>query len=97
METAPQCESRRARNTRPPAPRALLLADDFNPDRPSLLVVGFKYARALAQCCDVTVATYVHNRENVERVGDALRVVYVEHEWNEALLAEQALHSCITL
>lgn len=65
----------------PSAPRVLLLADDFNPDWPSLPVVGFKYARALAECCAVTVATHVRNRDNVEKARGDLRVVYVDNEW----------------
>ena len=61
--------------------RVLLLADDFNPLWPSLPIVGFNYARALADICDVTVATHVRNRENVEPAKGDLNVVYVDNEW----------------
>ena len=42
--------------------RVLLLADDCNPEWPSLPVVGYKAARAIADYADVTVATHVRNR-----------------------------------
>jgi glycosyltransferase involved in cell wall biosynthesis len=48
-------------------PRVLILADDCNPDWPSLPVVGYKYALSLAKFCDVTIATHVRNRENIEK------------------------------
>jgi glycosyltransferase involved in cell wall biosynthesis len=67
--------------------RALLLADSCNPEWPSLPVVGYKYARALAEVCDVTVATHVRNRENIEKAGDrGWRVVYVDNEYVAAPL-----------
>lgn len=62
-------------------PRVLLLADDFNPDWPSLPVVGYKYARALARICDVTVATHVRNRPNVAAARPPMKVVYLDNEW----------------
>ncbi|SDX95579.1 glycosyltransferase family 4 protein [Citreimonas salinaria] len=62
-------------------PRVLLLADDFNPEWPSLPVVGYKYARALSRVCDVTVATHVRNRPNVEAAGPPMEVVYLDNEW----------------
>lgn len=62
--------------------RILILAQDCNPDWPSLPVVGYKYARALAGIADVTIATHVRNRENIERVGELVdRVVYIDNEW----------------
>ena len=50
-------------------PKVLILADDCNPEWPSLPVVGYKYARSLARFADVTVATHVRNRENIEKAG----------------------------
>lgn len=62
--------------------RVLVLADDCNPEWPSLPVVGYKYARSLARVADVTLATHVRNRENIEKAGDiGARVVYVDNEW----------------
>ncbi len=62
--------------------RALILADDCNPDWPSLPVVGFKAARAIAEHADVTVATHVRNREHIERVGmGRAKVAYIDNEY----------------
>lgn len=63
-------------------PNVLILADDCNPDWPSLPVVGYKYARSLAGVADVTLATHVRNRENIEKAGDiGAKVVYIDNEW----------------
>ena len=62
--------------------RALLLADDCNPEWPSLPVVGFKSACAIADHVEVTVATHVRNRPNVEKVGmGRARVEYLDTEY----------------
>lgn len=61
--------------------RVLILADDCNPDWPSLPVVGYKFAKALADYADVTVVTHVRNRENITRDGLGNAVVeYVDTE-----------------
>lgn len=63
-------------------PRVLILAENCNPEWPSLPVVGYKYARALAQVADVTIATHIRNRENIEKAGDlGDRVTYIDNEW----------------
>lgn len=49
--------------------RVLILADDCNPEWPSLPVVGYQAARAIAEHADVVVATHIRNRQNIERVG----------------------------
>jgi glycosyltransferase involved in cell wall biosynthesis len=62
--------------------RALILADDCNPEWPSLPVVGFKAARSIADHAEVTVATHVRNRPNIEKVGfGRARVEYVDNEY----------------
>ncbi len=62
--------------------RILVLADQFNPEWPSLPIVGYKFANALAQIAEVTVVTHVRNRENVEKAGVFLGTVdYVDTEW----------------
>ncbi|WP_331288238.1 MULTISPECIES: glycosyltransferase family 4 protein [Methylobacteriaceae] len=63
-------------------PRVLVLADVCNPDWPSLPVVGYNYAKALSEVADVTVATQVRNRPNIERDGlGRAQVVYLDTEW----------------
>lgn len=59
------------------------MADDCNPEWPSLPVVGFKAACAIAEHADVTVATHVRNRENIERAGGMgrARVEYLDTEY----------------
>ncbi|MEO8182619.1 MAG: glycosyltransferase family 4 protein [Deltaproteobacteria bacterium] len=62
--------------------RVLVLADDCNPDWPSLPVVGYKAARAIADYADVTVATHVRNRPNLERAGfGQAKVEYIDNEY----------------
>ncbi len=64
--------------------RVLLLADDCNPDWPSLPVVGYKAIRALADedGVELTVATHVRNRPAIERngLGNA-SVLYIDTEY----------------
>jgi glycosyltransferase involved in cell wall biosynthesis len=62
--------------------RALILADDCNPEWPSLPVVGYKAAKAIADHAEVTVATHVRNRPNIEKVGfGRAKVEYVDNEY----------------
>ncbi|WP_412565119.1 glycosyltransferase family 4 protein [Thalassobius sp. MITS945101] len=65
-----------------PKRRVLILAEQCNPDWPSLPIVGYKYARALAQVADVQVVTHVRNRNNIEAAGDlGAPVDYIDTEW----------------
>ena len=67
--------------------RVLVLSDSCNPDWPSLPVVGYKYARALAGVADVTLATHVRNRENIEADGTfPAPIAYIDNEWIAAPL-----------
>jgi glycosyltransferase involved in cell wall biosynthesis len=62
--------------------KVALLADDFNPEWPSLPIVGFNYATALAEQADVTVFTQVRNRENLEKLGALpFQVRYLDTEY----------------
>jgi glycosyltransferase involved in cell wall biosynthesis len=70
----------RTRNDR--ALRVLLLADDCNPEWPSLPVVGYKAAKAIADYADVTVATHVRNRPNLDKAGfGQAKVEYIDNEY----------------
>jgi glycosyltransferase involved in cell wall biosynthesis len=67
--------------------RVLILADDCNPEWPSLPVVGYKAARSIADHAEVTVATHVRNRPNIDKVGfGKARVEYVDNEYIAARL-----------
>lgn len=67
--------------------RVLLIANDCNPDWPSLPVVGFNLCRAIAEHADVVVATHVRNRSNISRVGlGRARVEYLDNEYIAAPL-----------
>lgn len=64
------------------AMRVLILADDCNPEWPSLPAVGYKAVRAIAEYVDVVVATHVRNRENIERWGfGRAQVRYFDNEY----------------
>jgi glycosyltransferase involved in cell wall biosynthesis len=61
--------------------RVLLLASDCNPDWPSLPVVGYKAARAIAEHAEVLLATQIRNRPQLERAGcGRARIHYVDTE-----------------
>lgn len=61
--------------------KVLILADLCNPDWPSLPVVGYKYAKAIADYADVTVATQIRNKPNIDRDGlGKANVVYLDTE-----------------
>ncbi|MFT6073185.1 MAG: glycosyltransferase involved in cell wall biosynthesis [Yoonia sp.] len=63
-------------------PRVLILAENCNPEWPSLPIVGYKYARALAEVADVQIVTHVRNRENIEKAGQLTdRIHYIDNEW----------------
>lgn len=71
--------------------RVLILADDCNPDWPSLPVVGYNAARAIAEHAEVVVATHIRNRSNIESVGfGRAQVIYVDNEYIAAFRAERA-------
>ncbi|MGY3560520.1 glycosyltransferase involved in cell wall biosynthesis [Bradyrhizobium sp. USDA 4463] len=62
--------------------RILILADDCNPEWPSLPVVGYKAAKALAEKAEVVVATHIRNRENIETAGfGRASVTYIDNEY----------------
>lgn len=72
--------------------RVLILADDCNPDWPSLPVVGYKFAKAIANHVDATVVTQIRNQANLSREGlGQAEVVYVDTEAIAAPLYKLAL------
>lgn len=64
--------------------RVLILAENCNPEWPSLPIVGYKYARALSAVADVQVATHIRNKPNIDKAADpelAGRITYIDNEW----------------
>ncbi len=72
-------------------PRILALADECNPDWPSLPIVTWKYARELSRLADVTLVTQVRNRLNIEKAGHDFPVHYIDTEWIAAPIHRLAL------
>jgi glycosyltransferase involved in cell wall biosynthesis len=61
--------------------RALLLANDCNPDWPSIPAWTYKFARTIANYIDVVVVTQIRNKPNIDRDGmGKARVVYLDTE-----------------
>lgn len=62
--------------------RVLLLAEHCNPDWPSLPVVGYKAAKAIADVADVTLVTHIRNKAAINRNGvGRARVVFLDNEY----------------
>jgi glycosyltransferase involved in cell wall biosynthesis len=62
--------------------RVLILANDCNPEWPSLPVVGYKAIKAIAELVDVVAATQIRNRENIEKVGlGKAKIRYFDNEY----------------
>lgn len=66
--------------------RVLLLAEDCNPEWPSLPIVGYQMVRALSRVAEVSLATHVRNRPQLEGQLEGLEVVYVDNEYVAAPL-----------
>ncbi len=63
-------------------PRVLILAEQCNPLWPSLPIVGYKYALALARHCDVRIATQVRNKRAITEDGRAIdRFDFIDTEY----------------
>jgi glycosyltransferase involved in cell wall biosynthesis len=70
--------------------RVLLLAEDCNPDWPSLPIVGYQMVKALASLVDLRVATHVRNRRSLEPALRGIDVTYIDNEYVAAPLFELA-------
>ncbi|MCU0567644.1 MAG: glycosyltransferase [Oculatellaceae cyanobacterium Prado106] len=62
--------------------RVLILAELCNPEQPSLPVVGYQYARAIANHAEVVVATQIRNQSTLQRTGlGKAEVVFIDSEF----------------
>ncbi len=67
--------------------RVLILAENCNPEWPSLPVVGFKLCRALGDHVEAVVVTQIRNRPNIEKVGmGRCEIHYIDNEYLAAPL-----------
>lgn len=61
--------------------RVLILAEDCNPEWPSLPIVGYQMVKALARVAHVTLATHVRNRANLEGRLQGIEVAFMDNEY----------------
>jgi len=62
--------------------KVLILADQCNPEWPSLPVVGYKAALEISKVVDVTVVTHIRNKENINKHGFGnAEVIFVDTEY----------------
>ena len=64
--------------------KTLILANDCNPNWPSLPIVGYQMVKALSRNCEVTLATHVRNREALSEQFAAtspLEIEYIDNEY----------------
>lgn len=66
--------------------RVLLLAEACNPEWTSVPLVGWSWARALAERVDLELVTHVRNRRALERAAPPFAVHFVDNEWIAAPL-----------
>lgn len=67
--------------------KVLLLADDCNPNWPSLPIVAYKFSKAIADYVDVVVATHIRNKPNIDITGiGKAKIVYLNNEYIAAPL-----------
>jgi glycosyltransferase involved in cell wall biosynthesis len=73
------------------AMRVLILAEDCNPDWPSLPIVGYQMVKSLSRVAQVTLATHVRNRPQLcDQLPDT-EVAFVDNEYIAAPLHKLAI------
>lgn len=70
--------------------RALILAEDCNPDWPSLPIVGYQMVKSLSRVAQVTLATHVRNRAQLAQALPDTEVVFIDNEYIAAPLHKLA-------
>jgi len=70
--------------------RVLILAEDCNPDWPSLPIVGYQMVKSLSRIARVTLATHVRNRPQLSDQLPDTEVVFIDNEYVAAPLHKLA-------
>lgn len=70
--------------------RVLLLAEDCNPDWPSLPIVGYQMVKALSSLVELKLATHVRNRRALEPALPGVDITYIDNEYVAAPMFEIA-------
>ncbi|HVZ36426.1 MAG TPA: glycosyltransferase [Polyangiaceae bacterium] len=66
--------------------RVLLLAEDCNPEWPSLPIVGYQMVKALSRVAKVTLATHIRNRKELDGQLPDTEVTFMDNEYVAAPL-----------
>ena len=62
--------------------KVLILAEQCNPQWPSLPIVGYKASKAIADLIDCTLVTHIRNKDNIEKAGFSnAEIIYVDNEY----------------
>lgn len=62
--------------------KVLILADQCNPEWPSLPVVGYKASLAISELVEVTLVTHIRNKKNIEKHGfGGAEVIFIDTEY----------------
>jgi glycosyltransferase involved in cell wall biosynthesis len=66
--------------------RVLMMAEDCNPEWPSLPLVGYQMVKALSRRVELTLATHVRNRRALAGHLEGAEVVFIDNEYVAAPL-----------
>ncbi len=62
--------------------KVLILAEQCNPEWPSLPIVGYKAAISIANLIDCTIVTHIRNKENIEKINPKnVEIIYIDNEY----------------
>jgi len=62
--------------------KVLILADQCNPEWPSLPLVGYKASLEISKIVDAVIVTHIRNKENIERNGFGnAEVIFIDNEY----------------
>lgn len=62
--------------------KVLILAEQCNPEWPSLPIVGYKAAISIANLIDCTIVTHIRNKENIKKINPKnVEIIYIDNEY----------------